>query len=125
MTAGPDQRHDSQQRHQHRGRGVLRLHQPDQHTIPNSVTTIGADAFSPCTGLTNVRSPTASPVSGAAFGYCTSLKGVYFQGNAPSLGGSNVFDGDNNATVYYLPGTTGWGSTFGIVRPRYGSFRTR
>ena len=26
---------------------------------------------------------------------------------------SYVFSGDNNATVYYLPGTTGWGSTFG------------
>jgi hypothetical protein len=24
-----------------------------------------------------------------------------------------VFSGDNNATVYYLPGTTGWGTTFG------------
>ena len=36
-----------------------------------------------------------------------SLTGVYFQGNAPSLG-SYVFYGDNNATVYYLPGTTGW-----------------
>jgi hypothetical protein len=24
-----------------------------------------------------------------------------------------VFDGDNNATVYYLPWTTGWGSTYG------------
>jgi len=24
-----------------------------------------------------------------------------------------VLDGDDNETVYYLPGTTGWGSTFG------------
>jgi hypothetical protein len=24
-----------------------------------------------------------------------------------------VFDGDNNVTVYYLPGTTGWGMWFG------------
>jgi hypothetical protein len=24
-----------------------------------------------------------------------------------------VFNGDGNATVYYLPGTTGWTSTFG------------
>ena len=23
-----------------------------------------------------------------------------------------MFDDDNNATVYYLPGTTGWGTTF-------------
>jgi hypothetical protein len=25
----------------------------------------------------------------------------------------HVFDDDNNATVYYLPGITGWGTTFG------------
>jgi len=37
---------------------------------------------------------------------------VYCQGNAPILGWS-VFSGDNNATVYYLPGTTGWTSTCG------------
>jgi hypothetical protein len=26
-----------------------------------------------------------------------------------------VFSDDNNATAYYLPGTTGWGSTFGGI----------
>ena len=30
----------------------------------------------------------------------------------PALAG-RVFQGDNHATVYYLPGTTGWGATFG------------
>jgi hypothetical protein len=46
-----------------------------------------------------------------AFVFCTSLVGVYFQGNAPSVG-SGSFTGDTN-TIYYLPGTTGWASTFG------------
>jgi hypothetical protein len=40
------------------------------------------------------------------------LGSVYFEGNAPSLG-SDVFFDDNNAIVYYLPGSVGWGSTFG------------
>jgi len=31
-----------------------------------------------------------------------------FPGNALPGGGSYVFDGDNNAIVYCLPGTTGW-----------------
>jgi hypothetical protein len=43
---------------------------------------------------------------------CAGLTAVYFQGNAPSLG-SSVFSGANAATIYYLPTTTGWGSTFG------------
>jgi hypothetical protein len=60
------------------------------YTVPDGVTSIGDDAFMNCTSLT----------------------GVYFQGNAPSLGWY-VFNGANNATVYYLPGTTGWGPTFG------------
>jgi hypothetical protein len=41
------------------------------------------------------------------------LAGLYFRGNAPSLGGSFVFYQDNNPIVYYLPGTTGWGTFFG------------
>jgi hypothetical protein len=40
------------------------------------------------------------------------LKGAYFNDNAPSLGRS-VFSRDNIATVYYLPGTFVWGTTFG------------
>ena len=42
---------------------------------------------------------------------CTSLSSVYFQGNAPTVG-PNVFWQDNSATVYYLPGTSGWSSGF-------------
>ena len=51
-------------------------------------------------------------ISEWAFAFCSNLKRVYFQGNAPGLG-SDAFYGDNNVTVYYLPGTTNWGSTFG------------
>jgi hypothetical protein len=54
--------------------------------IPNSITNLGCYEFSSC----------------------TSLVGVYFQGNAPSADG-DTFISDSNVTVYYLPGTTGWG----------------
>ena len=60
-------------------------------TIPNSVTSIGDWAFFVCTRVT----------------------AVYFQGNAPSIG-LNVF-GSDPATAYFLPGSTGWGSTFGGI----------
>jgi len=57
-------------------------------TIPDTVTNLGDDAFGECSALTNVS----------------------FQGNAPACGSSPFFS--DNATVYYLIGTTGWSSTF-------------
>ena len=81
-------------------------------SLPAGVTTIGANAFFYCLALTNVVIPSGiSYLANEAFAGCFSLSSVYFEGSAPSIG-AYVFDGDNNATVYYLPWTTGWGSTF-------------
>jgi len=81
-------------------------------TIGNGVTSIGNWVFNSCTNLTSVTIPNSvTSIRDATFAFCTSLTGVYFQGNAPSVG-AVVFDGANNVTVYYLPGTTGWGTTF-------------
>jgi BspA type Leucine rich repeat region (6 copies) len=83
-------------------------------TIPNNATSIGEGAFGGCYSLTSVTIVySLSSIGDVAFSGCTSLTGVYFKGNAPSLGGASVFDGDDKATVYYLPGITGWGPTFG------------
>jgi len=61
------------------------------YTIPNSVTSIGNYAFA----------------------YCSNLAGVYFRGNSPTpTNDLTVFQSATNVTVYYLPGTTGWGPTF-------------
>jgi hypothetical protein len=62
-------------------------------TIPRSVTSIGSGAFANNNGWLF-----GDPSLG--------LNGVYFQGNAPSIA-PTAFSSDI-ATVYYLPGTTGW-----------------
>jgi hypothetical protein len=82
-------------------------------TIPGSVTSIGDDAFFHCPFLTSVTIPDSVTSIGAnAFSYCPSLTSIYFTGNAPSpTNDSTVFSSDA-ATVYYLPGTTGWGAMF-------------
>jgi hypothetical protein len=86
-------------------------------TLPGSVNYIGGSAYYLCKSLTNVTIPASvNHINGQAFAYCYILTNVFFQGNAPSTGGGAqdgpVFYDDASATVYYLPGTTGWSNTF-------------
>jgi hypothetical protein len=82
-------------------------------TVGSGVTYLGGGAFEDCTSLRTVTICTGvTSIEGWVFCRCTNLSGVYFRGNAPSLG-MDVFDGADRATVYYLLGTTGWDSTFG------------
>jgi hypothetical protein len=81
-------------------------------TLGNGVTNIGNWAFYGCNSLTNVTIPdSVTSIETRAFEGCGSLTGVYFQGNSPGDQGA-VFAEANNVTVYYLPGTIGWGTTF-------------
>ena len=75
-------------------------------TIPNSVTTIGDYAFASCASLTSVTIGNSVTSIGDYAFYCISLAGVYFSGNAPTIG-VLVF-AYYPVTVYYLPGTLGW-----------------
>jgi hypothetical protein len=101
---------------------------------PTSVATIGEYAFAWCTNLTEVVLPAGlnhigfgglfscmglsgitipasmTSIDDWAFAQCDNLRNLYFQGNAPMLGGFDVFYNDdvNRITAYVLPGTTGW-----------------
>jgi hypothetical protein len=80
-------------------------------TIPDSVTAIGSFAFSN-NGLTNiVVGKKVTSIGDYAFSGNGGLVSVYFKGNAP-ITSDNLFDYETFATIYYLPGTMGWGPTF-------------
>jgi hypothetical protein len=93
-------------------------------TIPNNITSIGDYAFLRCYNLTNLTiGSSVTNIGTYAFSECFNLQQAYFQGNAPTVDGtpgsmdSSVFYPNNPSvppgTVYYVPGTTGWGATFG------------
>jgi hypothetical protein len=99
-------------------------------TIPDSVTNIQnaevggfglgdyGGVFWGCTNLTNVVVGKGLSYLGlGAFSGCTNLLSVYFKGDAPTPGTFMpgpvyVFGNDDPTTVYYLPGTSGWGVTY-------------
>jgi len=79
------------------------------YAIPFGVIFIRHHAFEGCVGLTSVTIPdSVTSIGGSAFVYCPILTEAYFCGNAPVGFDSSSFFGSNLATVYYVPGTTGW-----------------
>ena len=95
------------------------------YRIPDSVTSIAADAFQECNGLTRVTiPPTVTVIGGSLFFRCTALDTVVFMGAVPaiteisdpssgfSFPGNPFTDANTNLSVFYLPGATGWQTTF-------------
>jgi uncharacterized repeat protein (TIGR03803 family) len=78
--------------------------------ISNFVTSIGANAFEGYS-LTSVTIPSSViSIEDYAFPF-DGLTSAIFQGNAPDADPTAFYE-DNNLTVYYSPGTSGWSSTF-------------
>jgi len=81
--------------------------------LPANLTEIDSMAFDYCSSLATVTIPkSVSYIADFAFQACPKLAGVYFGGDAPRVG-QDVFDADNSATIYYLPGYSGWTDSLG------------
>jgi hypothetical protein len=78
-------------------------------TIANGVRNIGNSAFTECSSLTGITIPgSVTNLGSTVFAPCPGLAGVYFEGNAPAVAGAAL----SGATVYYIPGTSGWSNNF-------------
>jgi hypothetical protein len=79
-----------------------------------SVTGIGDGAFSGLTNLIYVLVPgNVTNIGDEAFSGCVNLTNITFLGDAPAVGTGVFMNVGSGATVYYLPGTSGWDTTLG------------
>jgi hypothetical protein len=82
--------------------------------IGETVTDIGVAAFNSCSNLLSVVIPASvRSVGNGAFFCGPRLKAVYFEGDAPP--DWYAFGSNPNATVYYMPGRSGWPGTFSYL----------
>ena len=71
--------------------------------IPNSVTSIGAGAFSGCTGLTSIAIPNGvTSICGSAFKGCTGLSSIEIPNSVTSIG-SHAFYGCKGLNSIEIP----------------------
>ncbi len=88
-------------------------------TIPSSVTSIGQAAFGQCYSLTSVIIPASvTSIESGAFFFCPTLTSISFQGNAPLIGGSGLFDG-TPITQYFRNDMAGFTTPTWKDRPSF------
>jgi hypothetical protein len=85
-------------------------------TIPGSVTTIGDEAFSECTGLTSLTIPNGvTEIGESAFAGCTGLQSVTIPSRVTSIG-ENAFSGCTGLTsITVAAGNSFYASVDGVL----------
>lgn len=75
-----------------------------EYKIPNSVTTIEANAFEYCSGLTTINIPNSvTTIRNYAFEGCSELATLYFQSILPPTASEGCFLGCYNLQTIYVP----------------------
>ena len=82
------------------------------YIIPDSVTSIGDNAFQFCTNLRSITiGKGVTYISNYAFANCENMAEITFLGDAPEIA-STIFS-DTTTTIYRKPEAKGWSDTFG------------
>ena len=83
----------------------------NSYEVPEGIVGIAYCAFDWATNLTSVTLPKSLVGMGnIAFGYCSSLETVKFKGNAPNVGGEQIFlDVPSSCKALVSPQSSGWG----------------
>lgn len=89
--------------------------------LPDTITTIGETTFGGCISLKSIIIPkSVTSIGKAAFSDCYALKVAFFEGDAPSDFGSNVFDNTSSKfSIYYVSKAKGFTS------PTWNGYKTK